>query len=161
MNKKTQDILHTFFTKEVEDLTPLDYKLYVQERKDQGTVSEKSKFPNLPEGTVIVADGPGHEDQSNLVVRTPDNTYYLVDEYLGIEEFDETPEVDPKTPVGELYEIGHYGNGTHYHYKSYTSRTGILLYCIIDEDDPSLGGFYIMDRAFTDMMSKQTSKIEA
>ena len=160
-NTTTQEILHTFFTKEAEDLTPLNYQLYIQEKIDQGSISDESKFPTLPEGTVVLASGPGHEDQDYLVVRTPDNIYHLVDEYEGLEEFDETPEVDPKTPIGELYEIGHYGNGTHYHYKSYTSRTGILLHSIIDEDDYYMGGFYIMDRTFTDKFPEWYNKVKA
>lgn len=162
-NEKTQDILHTFFTKEVEDLTPLDYKAYVEyhlQNKDAG--DEESKFPTLPEGTVVLASGPGHEDQESLVVRTPENIYHLVDEYLGLEEdFDESPAVDPSTPVSELYEISHYGNGTHYHYSSYTSRTGILLHSIIDEDDYYLGGFYIMNKEYTDKFPEWYSKVKA
>lgn len=139
-NKKTQDILHTFFTKEVEDLTPVDYQEYISDRP--------SDFPTLPAGTVVLASGPGSEDQDRLVVRTPDNIYHIVDEYEGLEEFDETPEVDPSTPVSKLYEIDHYGYGTHYHYKSYTSRTGILLNLIIDEDDYYKGGFYIFNKKY-------------
>ena len=161
-NTTTQEILHTYFTKEAEDLTPLNYQLYIQEKIDQGSISDESKFPTLPEGTVVLASGPGHEDQDYLVVRTPDNIYHLVDEYEGLEEFDETPEVDPKTPIGELYEIGHYDDcGTHYHYKSYTSRTGILLHSIIDEDDYNMGGFYIMDRTFTDKFPEWYNKVKA
>ena len=161
MTKKTQDILHTFFTTEAEDLTPLNYQLYIQDKIDQGSISDESNFPTLPEGTVVLASGPGSEDQDYLVVRTPDNIYHLVDEYEGLEEFDETPEVDPSTPLGELYPIGHYGNGTHYHFKSYTSRTGILLYSIIDEDNYYSGGFYIYNKEYTDKVSEYYQKTKA
>ena len=140
MNKTTQEILNFFFTKEVKDLTPVDYQEYIAD--------SSSDFPTLPEGTVVLASGPGSEDQDYLVVRTPDNIYHLVDEYEGLEEFDETPEVDPKTPIGELYEITHSYNRSHYHYTSYTSRTGILLHSIIDEDDYYMGGFYIFNKEY-------------
>ena len=163
MTKKTQDILHTYFTQEVEDLTPVDYKLHVEyilQNQDEDPYKE-SKYPTLPEGTVVLASGPGSEDQEYLVVRTPDNIYYLVDEYEGLEEFDETPEVDSSTPIGELYEIGHYGNGTYYHYKSYTSRTGILLHSIIDEDDYNMGGFYIYNKEYLDKVSEYYQKVKA
>ena len=163
MKKNTQEILHTFFTQEVEDLTPVNYNLHVEyklQNQDEEPYRQPN-YPTLPEGTVVLASGPGSEDQDYLVVRTPDNIYHLVDENEGLEEFDETPEVDPKTPIGELYEINHYGNGTHYHYKSYTSLTGILLHNIIDENDYYLGGFYIMDRTFTDKFPEWYNKVKA
>ena len=161
--KTTQEILHTFFTKEVEDLTPVDYNLYVHYKlQDQEEDPYKEpNYPTLPKGTVVLASGAGSEDQDYLVVRTPDNIYHLVDEYFGLELFDETPEVDPKTPIGELYEITHYGNGTHYHYTSYTSKTGIILHSIIDEDDYYCGGFYIMNKEYTDKSPEWYYKVKA
>ena len=141
MKKNTQEILHFFFTKEVEDLTPVDYQEYVVDRP--------SDFPTLPAGTVVLASGQGDEGQDFLVVRTPDSIYHLVDEINGIQEFDETPEVDPKTPIGEMYEIRHSYNRSQYHYTSYVSYTGILLHNIIDEDDYYMGGFYIFNKEYT------------
>ena len=140
MKKNTQEILHFFFTKEVEDLTPVDYQEYVVDRP--------SDFPTLPAGTVVLASGQGDEGQDFLVVRTPDSIYHLVDEINGIQEFDETPEVDPKTPIGEMYEIRHSYNRSQYHYTSYVSYTGILLHNIIDEDDYYMGGFYIFNKEY-------------
>ena len=141
MKKNTQEILHFFFTKEVKDLTPVDYQEYVEDRP--------SDFPTLPAGTVVLASGQGDEGQDFLVVRTPDSIYHLVDEINGIQEFDETPEVDPKTPIGEMYEIRHSYNRSQYHYTSYVSYTGILLHNIIDEDDYYMGGFYIFNKEYT------------
>jgi len=161
--KTTQEILHFFFTKEVVDLTPVDYKLHIEyslQNKDEDPYREPN-YPTLPEGTVVLASGPGSEDQEYLVVRTPDNTYYLVDEYFGLELFDETPEVDPKTPIGELYEITHSYNRSQYHYTSYTSRTGILLHSIIDEDDYHMGGFYIYNKEYLDKVSEYYQKVKA
>ena len=140
MKKNTQEILHFFFTKEVKDLTPVDYQEYIVDRP--------SDFPTLPAGTVVLASGPGDEGQDFLVVRTPDSIYHLVDEINGIQEFDETPEVDPKTPIGEMYEIRHSYNRSQYHYTSYVSYTGILLHNIIDEDDYYMGGFYIFNKEY-------------
>ena len=140
MNKTTQEILNFFFTKEVKDLTPVDYQEYVEERP--------SDFPILPAGTVVLASGNNGQDADLLVVRTPDNIYHLVDEDEGLQEFDETPEVDPTTPISELYEITHSFNRSHYHYTSYTSYTGILLHNIIDEDDYYMGGFYIFNKEY-------------
>lgn len=140
MKKNTQEILHFFFTKEVEDLTPVDYQEYVVDRP--------SDFPTLPAGTVVLASGQGDEGQDFLVVRTPDSIYHLVDEINGIQEFDETPEVDPKTPIGEMYEIRHSYNRSQYHYTSYVSYTGILLHNIIEEDDYYMGGFYIFNKEY-------------
>lgn len=161
--KTTQEILHFFFTKEVVDLTPVDYKLHVEyslKNKDEDPYREPN-YPTLPEGTVVLASGPGSEDQEYLVVRTPDNTYYLVDEYFGLELFDETPEVDPKTPIGELYEITHSYNRSQYHYTSYTSRTGILLHSIIDESDYYMGGFYIYNKEYLDKVSEYYQEVKA
>ena len=141
MKKNTQEILHFFFTKEVKDLTPVDYQEYIVDRP--------SDFPTLPAGTVVLASGQGDEGQDFLVVRTPDSIYHLVDEINGIQEFDETPEVDPKTPIGEMYEIRHSYNRSQYHYTSYVSYTGILLHNIIDEDDYYMGGFYIFNKEYT------------
>ena len=140
MNKTTQEILNFFFTKEVKDLTPVDYQEYVEDRP--------SDFPILPAGTVVLSSGNNGQDADLLVVRTPDNIYHLVDENEGIEEFDETPEVDPTTPISELYEITHSFNRSQYHYTSYTSYTGILLHNIIDEDDYYMGGFYIFNKEY-------------
>jgi len=150
MTKKTQDILNTYFTKEVKDLTLVDYNLYTQDSESTSFSSKDSNYPSLPEGTVIVASGQGHEDQEYLVVRTSDNIYHLVDEYLGLEEFDETPEVDMNTPIGELYEINHYDeNSTHYHFTSYTSHTGLIIHLIVGNVDPHLGGFSTLTKDFT------------
>jgi hypothetical protein len=163
MKKNTQEILHTFFTQEVEDLTPVDYKLHVEyslQNQDEEPYRNPN-YPTLPEGTVVLASGPGSEDQEYLVVRTPDNTYYLVDEYFGLELFDETPEVDPTTPIGKLYEITHYFNNSHYHFTSYTSRTGILLHLIMDKEDYYLGGFYTYNKEYTDKVSEYYQKTKA
>lgn len=161
MKKTTQEILHFFFTKEVEDLTPLNYQLYVEYSLKNKDSDSESNYPVLPEGTVVLAIGPGDEDQDYLVVRTPDNIYHLVDEVNGIEEFNETPEVDPKTSIGELYEITHSYNRSQYHYTSYVSYTGILLHNIIDEDDYYMGGFYIMDKSYTGKQSDWYNKVKA
>jgi hypothetical protein len=141
MTKKTQDILHTFFTKEVEDLTPVDYQEYVADKS--------SDFPTLPAGTVVLASGNNGQDADLLVVRTPDNIYHLVDEEdEDIIELAETPYLDPKSD--DIYSIEHYDdNGTHYHYTSYTSYTGIILHQLIDEDDYYCGGFYIFNKEYT------------
>ena len=160
MKKNTQEILHTFFTQEVIDLTPVDYNLHIEyslQNQDEEPYRQPN-YPTLPEGTVVLASGPGSEDQEYLVVRTPDNTYYLVDEYFGLELFDETPEVDPKTSIGELYEITHYFNNSHYHFTSYTSRTGILLHLIMDKEDYYSGGFYIYNKEYTDKVSEYYQK---
>ena len=162
MKKNTQEILHFFFTKEVKDITPLNYQLYVEySLKNKDEDDRDSNYPTLPEGTVVLASGQGDEGQDYLVIRTPDNIYHLVDEINGLEEFNETPEVDPKTPIGELYEITHSYNRSQYHYTSYVSYTGILLHNIIDEDDYYMGGFYIMDKDFTDKQSKWYEIVKA
>jgi hypothetical protein len=131
MTKKTQDILHTFFTKEVEELTPVDYKHF--------TSTQDSEFPSLPARTVIVAAGNNGQDAELLIVRTPDNTYYLVDEdEEEVIEFQDTPHLDPKSD--DTYSIDHYDdNGTHYHFTSYTSYTGLILHNLIEETDYYMG----------------------
>ena len=153
MKKTTQEILHTFFTKEVEDLTPLNYNLYIQ-HKD-------STFLTLPEGTVVLASGNNGQDADLLIVRTPDNIYHLVDEEdEELIEFSETPELDPKSD--DIYSIEHYDdNGTNYHYTSYTSYTGIILHQLIDEDDYYCGGFYIYNKEFTDKIQDLYQKVKA
>jgi hypothetical protein len=132
MTKKTQDILHTFFTKEVEDLTPVNYKDFIKTSAD-------TNLPSLPTGTVIVASGNNGQDSQLLIVRTPDNTYYIVDEDdKDIIEFSETPDLDPKSD--DVYSIEHYDdNGTHYHFTSYTSYTGLILHHLIEETDYYMG----------------------
>ena len=135
--KKTQDILNTFFTQEVENLSPVDYNHFISvAEKDEDSV-----FPSLPAGTVIVAAGSNGQDAELLIVRTPDNIYHIVDEQdEDIIEFSETPEVDPKTPVGELYEITHYDEyKSDYHFSSYTSYTGLILHHLTEETDPYMG----------------------
>ena len=101
MNRTTQDILNTFFTQEVKNLSPVDYNHFISvAEKDEDSV-----FPSLPVGTVIVAAGSNGQDAELLIVRTPDNIYHIVDEQVeDLIEFSKTPEVDLKTPVGELYE---------------------------------------------------------
>jgi hypothetical protein len=163
MKKTTQEILHFFFTKEVINLTPVDYKLHVEYSLQNQDVDpyKESKYPTLPEGTVVLASGPGSEDQDYLVIRTPDNIYHLVDEYEGLEEFNETPEVDPNTPIGEMYEIRHSYNNSQYHFTSYTSRTGILLHLIMDNQDYYSGGFYIYNKQYTDKVSEWYNQVKA
>jgi hypothetical protein len=137
MTKKTQDILHTFFTKEVEELTPVDYNHFISvTEKDEDSV-----FPSLPAGTVIVAAGTNGQDAELLIVRTPDNIYHIVDENdEDLIEFSETPQVDPKTPIGELYEITHYDEyKSDYHFSSYTSYTGLILHYLTEETDQYMG----------------------
>jgi hypothetical protein len=131
MLNNTQEILHTFFTKEVEELTPVDYNHF--------TSTQESEFPSLPAGTVIVAAGNNGQDAELLIVRTPDNTYYLVDENdEDLIEFSKTLDVDPKTD--EMYPINHYDdNGTHYHFTSYTSYTGLILHNLTEETDYYMG----------------------
>jgi hypothetical protein len=147
-NKKTQDILHTFFTKEVKDLTPVDYNLFIQSPESVSFTSlEKPNYPSLPQGTVIVASGEGDEGVE-LIVRTLDNTYHIFTEQ-GIEiELSETPEIDLSTPVGKLYGIKHYYQGSYYHFTSYTSHTGYIIHLIVDGVDPHLGGFSIFTKDF-------------
>jgi hypothetical protein len=133
----TQEILNTFFTKEVENLSPVDYNHFISvAEKDEDSV-----FPSLPVGTVIVAAGTNVEDAELLIIRTPDNIYYIVDEHVeDIIEFSETPEVDLKTPIGELYEISHYDdNKSKYHFTSYTSYTGLILHHLTEETDVYMG----------------------
>jgi hypothetical protein len=131
MLNNTQEILHTFFTKEVEELTPVDYNHF--------TSTQESEFPSLPAGTVIVAAGNNGQDAELLIVRTPDNIYHLVDEEdENIIEFSETPDLYPKSD--DVYSIEHYDdNGTHYHFTSYTSYTGLILHNLIEEDDYYMG----------------------
>ena len=134
-NNNTQEVLHTFFTKEVKDLSPVDYKHFISvAEKDEDSV-----YPSLPAGTVIVAAGNNGQDAELLIVRTPDNTYYLVDENdEDLIEFSKTLDVDPKTD--EMYPIDHYDdNGTHYHFTSYTSYTGLILHNLIEETDYYMG----------------------
>ena len=69
---KTQEILNDYYT-QIENLRPLDYKFYIS--RQEGT------YPEMPEGTVVLSTGSGIEDEDQIVVRTPDNTYYLVNEY--------------------------------------------------------------------------------
>jgi hypothetical protein len=141
MTKKTQDILHTFFTQEVEDLTPVDYQEYIADKS--------SDFPTLPAGTVVLASGNNGQDADLLVVRTPDNIYHLVDEEdEDIIELAETPDLDPKTD--DIYSIDHYDDyGTHYHFTSLTSYTGLILHNLIEEDDYNCGGFYTFTKEYT------------
>jgi hypothetical protein len=162
MKKNTQEILHFFFTKEVKDLTPLNYQLYVEySLKNKDEDDRDSNYPTLPEGTVVLASGPADEGQDYLVVRTPDGIYHLVDEINGLEEFNETPEVDPKTPIGELYEIRHSYNKSQYHYTSYVSYTGILLHNIIDEDDYYMGGFTTYTKDYLDKYVTHYQQLKA
>lgn len=148
-NKKTQDILHTFFTKEVEDLTPVDYNSFIQSPESVPFISlESPNYPSLPQGTVIVASGEGDEGEE-LVVRTPDNIYHIVNEQsTEVIELSETPEVDLSTPVDKLYDIQHSFQGSYYHYTSYTSYTGYIIHLIVDDVDPHLGGFSIFTKDF-------------
>jgi hypothetical protein len=134
-NNNTQEVLHTFFTKEVKDLSPVDYNHFISVvEKDEDSV-----YPSLPVRTVIVAAGNNGQDAELLIVRTPDNTYYLVDENDEDPiEFSKTLDVDPKTD--EMYPINHYDdNGTHYHFTSYTSYTGLILHNLIEETDYYMG----------------------
>jgi|LakMenEpi03Aug12_release.lakeMendotaPanAssembly.Ray.scaffolds.fasta_scaffold07295_17 hypothetical protein len=134
-NNNTQEVLHTFFTKEVKDLSPVDYKHFISvAEKDEDSV-----YPSLPARTVIVAAGNNGQDAELLIVRTPDNTYYLVDENdEDLIEFSKTLDVDPKTD--EMYPINHYDdNGTHYHFTSYTSYTGLILHNLTEETDYYMG----------------------
>ena len=137
MNRTTQDILNTFFTQEVKNLSPVDYNHFISvAEKDEDSV-----FPSLPVGTVIVAAGSNGQDAELLIVRTPDNIYHIVDEQVeDLIEFSKTPEVDLKTPVGELYEISHYDdNKSKYHFTSYTSYTGLILHHLTEETDVYMG----------------------
>jgi hypothetical protein len=145
----TQEILHKYYTKVVEDLKPVDYKYYT-------TLDEEKNYPEMQEGTVVVSTGSGPEDEDQVVVRTPDNIYYLVNE--NEEEpikFEETPEVPKGTPIDDLYEINHYDDyGTHYLYTSYTSETGLLIHLITENVDPYLGGFYTLTKEFVEKVYK-------
>ena len=153
-DKKTQDILHTYFTRQVEDLTPVNYNLFIQSPDSFFLFSEeKVDYPSLPQGTVIVASSAGDDGSQGYVVRTPDNTYQIVvvqeqDQYKEVIVLSETPEVDPKTPVGELYDIQHSYIGSHYQYTSYTSKTGYFIHLIVDDVDPHLGGFSTFTKDF-------------
>jgi hypothetical protein len=96
-DKKIKETLDSFYT-QVEDLSPLDYTYY-------STRDEDKEFPEMPEGTVVLSSGLGPEDEDQIVVRTPDNIYYLVNEYEEepTTEFDEvlieliTQDVDPNS----------------------------------------------------------------
>ena len=94
---KTQEILNDYYT-QIVDLSPLDYTYYT-------TQDEDKEFPEMPEGTVVLSSGAGPEDEDQIVVRTPDNIHYLVNEYEEepSTEFDEvlieliTQDVNPNS----------------------------------------------------------------
>ena len=145
----TQEILNNYFTRVVEELNPLDYNYYI-------SLDEDKSYPQMPEGTVVVATGSGSEDEDQVVARTPDNTYYLVSEFEDEPiKFEESPDVPEGTSIDDLYEIEHYeDNGTHYLYTSYTSHTGLLIHLITEESDPNLGGFTTLTKEYVERVYK-------
>jgi hypothetical protein len=138
--KVTQEILNNYFTKEVEDLTPIDYNVFIQDPVAISFNEEDSNYPNLPQGTTILASGNNGQDSHMFLVKTPDNIFYLVDEEDEVViELAETTEVDTSQ---ELFEIEHYDDlSTNYHFSSFTSYTGLIIHQIVDNVADELGGF--------------------
>lgn len=142
MTKFTQEILNNYFTEEVEDLTPIDYNVFINSPEAISFDEEESTYPNLPQGTIILASGNNGQDAHLLLVKTPDNIYHLVDEENeDVIELAETTQVDLSN-LDDLFVIDHYDDlGTNYHFTSYTSYTGLIIHQIVDNVDEELGGF--------------------
>jgi hypothetical protein len=148
MLENTQYTLSSYFNN-YKDLTPVDYKKCTK----LCTEETEREFVSLPEGTTVVALSEG--DEYWLLVKTPDSVYHLVSDHQGLQEFSEFPEeLDPTTPLNEMYEIVHHiGNEGAGSYKTYTSKTGVFLHSIISGENTDCG-FTIMNKKYTDKESE-------